>query len=70
MTSDVERLRILVITGSVRPGNYTTKASALVIDELRKDPMVRAELVDPQMLDLSLPARALRLKPPGTCSRR
>ena len=55
MTSDVERMRILVITGSVRPGNYTLKASALVIDELRKDPMVRAELVDPQTLDLPLP---------------
>ena len=55
MTSDVERMRILVITGSVRPGNYTLKASALVVDELRKDPMVRAELVDPQTLDLPLP---------------
>ena len=55
MTSDVERMRILVITGSVRPGNYTLKASALVIDELRKDPMVRAELVDPQTLDLPWP---------------
>ena len=55
MTSEVERMRILVITGSVRPGNYTTKASALVIDELHKDPMVRAELVDPQTLDLPLP---------------
>ncbi len=55
MTSEVERMLIVVITGSVRPGNYTAKASALVIDELRKDPMVRAELVDPQTLDLPLP---------------
>ncbi len=70
MTSDVNRMLILVITGSVRPGNYTTKASALVIDELRKDPMVRAELVDPRRLIYRCRGRALRLKPPGTCSRR
>ena len=42
MTSDVERMLILVITSSVRPGTYTTKASALVIDELRKRKLPRS----------------------------
>ena len=33
-------IRIVVLNGSVRPGNYTQMASALVVDELRKDPRV------------------------------
>ena len=31
-------IRIVLINGSVRPNNYTSMASALVVDELRKDP--------------------------------
>ncbi|OGG43861.1 MAG: NADPH-dependent FMN reductase [Candidatus Handelsmanbacteria bacterium RIFCSPLOWO2_12_FULL_64_10] len=48
-------IRIVVIQGSVRPGNYTSKASALVVDQLRQDPKVSAEVVDPARLDLPLP---------------
>jgi NAD(P)H-dependent FMN reductase len=49
------RLKILIINGSVRPGNYTAKASALVADELRKEGSVAVETVDPAALDLPLP---------------
>jgi NAD(P)H-dependent FMN reductase len=37
-------LSILVINGSVRSGNDTAMASALVADELRKDPVVTVEV--------------------------
>lgn len=44
-----------MINGSVRPGNYTGKACALVMDELSKGRDVAAELVDPAKLDLPFP---------------
>jgi NAD(P)H-dependent FMN reductase len=46
---------IVIINGSVRAGNYTAMASALVADELSKDPAVNVEVVDPATLDLPLP---------------
>ena len=49
-------IRIVVIKGSVRPGNYTSMAAALVIDELGKNAKVSVEVVDP---------RELKLPPPG-----
>jgi len=48
-------IRIVVINGSVRPNNYTSMASALVIDELKKDPMVHVQVIDPSTLELSPP---------------
>jgi chromate reductase, NAD(P)H dehydrogenase (quinone) len=48
---------IVVLNGSVRPGNYTRMASALVVDELRKDPKVSVDVIDPE---------GLALPPPGT----
>jgi NAD(P)H-dependent FMN reductase len=48
-------IRIVVVNGSVRPGNYTAKASALVIDELKKQGHVSVELVDPSALKLPFP---------------
>src|SRR5712692_2704124 len=45
-------IRIAVITGSVRPGNYTGMASKYVVDELRKHPKVSVEGVDPAVLNL------------------
>ena len=48
-------IRIVVVNGSVRPGNYTAMASALVIDELKKQGGVSVELVDPAALRLPLP---------------
>ena len=55
MAEEVKPIRIAVINGSVRPGNYTSMASALVVDELRKDPKVSVQVIDPGKLDLPLP---------------
>ncbi len=48
-------IRIVVINGSVRPGNYTQMASSLVVDELQKHPEVSVEVIDPASLHLPLP---------------
>jgi NAD(P)H-dependent FMN reductase len=47
-------IRVVVILGSVRPGNYTGKAAALVVDEFRKRG-VEVEVVDPAKVDLRAP---------------
>jgi len=49
------RLNIVIINGSVRPGNYTAMASALVADELEKDPDIAVETIDPSTLELPPP---------------
>jgi FMN reductase len=48
-------IRIVVINGSARPGNYTAMASKYVVDELRKHPKVSVEVVDPAGLNLPFP---------------
>jgi hypothetical protein len=48
-------IRIVVVNGSVRPGNYTAMASALVADELPKHPKVAVEAVDAGACNLPLP---------------
>lgn len=48
-------IRIVAIPGSVRPGNFTGKALALVEDEIRKDPSLRLDVFDPAALALPLP---------------
>jgi NAD(P)H-dependent FMN reductase len=53
--SDQARLKVFIVNGSVRPGNYTAMASALVADELRKDPDVAVEIIDPSILELPPP---------------
>ena len=40
MEDTAHPIRIAVINGSVRPRNYTSMASAYVVDELRKHPKV------------------------------
>ncbi len=55
MADDSKPIRIVLINGSVRPGNYTSMASALVVDELRKDPKVSVEVINPLELDLPFP---------------
>jgi NAD(P)H-dependent FMN reductase len=50
-----QRIRIVILVGSVRPGNYTSKAAAIVADELAKDPMVEVETVYPERYHLALP---------------
>ena len=49
-------IRVVTITGSVRPGNYTSKALALVIDELKKK-QVTVTHVDPAEMDLPFPGQ-------------
>ncbi len=48
-------IRIVAIAGSVRPGNYTGRALALVADEIRKDPTIDLEVIDPARLKLPFP---------------
>ena len=55
MENGSKHVRIVVINGSVRPGNYTHMASAYVIDELRKHPEVQVEEVNPAEFNLPFP---------------
>lgn len=48
-------IRIVAVLGTVRPGSYTSKALALVTDELRRQEGVTVDVVDPAKLDLPLP---------------
>ena len=57
MGQPTESIRIVVVNGSVRPGNYTGKALALVVEELGKDAQVSVTAIDPV---------AWRLPAPGT----
>lgn len=57
MSPSSDKVHIVIIGGSVRPGNYTNMASALVLDELKKHPKVSTEVIDPVTLNLP---------PPGT----
>jgi FMN reductase len=50
---------IAVVLGSTRPGNLTSRAAALVIDELRKDSSVTVDVIDPAVLTLSFPGHPL-----------
>jgi chromate reductase len=47
-------IRIAVLLGSVRPGNYTSKAAALVVDELRNKG-IEVDVIDPAEMELNLP---------------
>ena len=48
-------IRIAVIPGSVRPGNYTAKAVALLVDEIGKHEGIGLDLFDLAELDLPAP---------------
>lgn len=48
-------IHIVAIIGSVRPGNYTAKALAIAVDEIKKAPGVSVEIIDPARLDLPFP---------------
>jgi FMN reductase len=54
MSAD-KSIRIAVIIGTSRPGNYTSKAIALVVDELKKNEHVTVEVFDPADADLPFP---------------
>jgi len=55
MHAEEQRIRIVILVGSVRPGNYTSKAAAIVADELARDPRVTVEVVHPERYHLALP---------------
>ena len=55
MTNDSVRISIAIVKGSVRPNNYTSKATALVVDELERQPDVEVQVIDPGVLNLALP---------------
>ena len=48
-------IQIVMITGSVRPDNYTSKAAALVVDEFRRSSHVSVKVIDPNQWKLPLP---------------
>ena len=52
-----EGIRIATVTGSVRPGNFTSRALALVHDEIRNHDGITLDAIDPARM---------RLPPPGT----
>ena len=55
MENNSAGIRIVVINGSVRPGNHTSMASALVVDELRKDAKVSVHVINPADYHLPFP---------------
>ena len=48
-------IRIAIVQGSVRPGNFTAKAVAVVVDELRRQQVDDVQVLDPGELRLALP---------------
>ena len=55
MTTHPPGIRIVLISGSVRLGNFTGKSLALVADEIRKHSEIAAEQIDPAKMTLPLP---------------
>ena len=48
-------IRIVAVLGTARPENYTSKALALVIDEIGKHENIALDLIDPSVQDLPFP---------------
>jgi len=55
MADDKKGIHVVVINGSMRPNNYTNMASALVVDELKKDAKVKVTVVNPAEWQLPFP---------------
>lgn len=55
MSSHDEGPKVVIIHGSVRPGNYTGMAVALVVDEFEKYPGFRVSEIHPAELHLPFP---------------
>ena len=51
-------IHLVAAAGSVRPGNFTSKALALVVDEIRKHPEVGLEVIDLAKARLPFPGQA------------
>ena len=50
-----KQIRIAAVLGTARPGNFTSKALALVIDEIEKQGDIGVDLIDPATMNLPLP---------------
>lgn len=48
-------IRIAIVKGSVRAGNFTSKAVALVVDELQRLKVGGVDVIDPAELNLAFP---------------
>jgi len=55
MAGDHKGIHIVVINGSMRANNYTNMASALVVDELKKDSKVDVTVINPAEWKLPFP---------------
>lgn len=55
MEQTQQPIQIVVLIGSVRPGNYTSRAAAIVVDELSRHPEVEVAVVHPEEYRLALP---------------
>ncbi len=48
-------IRIVAVLGTSRPGNFTSKALALAIDEIEKQGDIEVDIIDPATMNLPLP---------------
>jgi chromate reductase, NAD(P)H dehydrogenase (quinone) len=51
----MKTMKVVIINGSIRPGNYTSMASALVADELRKNAGIDVRMIHPADYGLVFP---------------
>ena len=58
MTQEDCDVRIAAFIGSVRPGNMTATALALVVDEINKHENTSVDVIDPTEIELALPGTA------------
>ena len=49
-------IRIVAVLGTARPGNYSARALALVVDEIEKRGDIALDVIDPAGMNLPLPA--------------
>lgn len=55
LTPEESRVRICIVSGSIRPGNYTSMAVNYVAELLSERPDIAVEKVFPESLDLPFP---------------
>jgi len=55
MNKEASGIRVVAVKGSVRPGNATSKVLEIVADEIRKQPSISLDIVDPATLHLPFP---------------
>jgi len=55
MNRQSEKIRIVTVLGSSRPGSNTSKALNLVVDQLKNQEKVIVDAIDPNQMKLSFP---------------